>query len=184
VSSATTALERLAIALASLALSVGLIALLSGFFAGQDSAGINGGATVPGVRYPDQGHAHLTLGQLRPVYASDPPTSGAHVPIAVTRDAAPLTDDQLLEALERGDIVIAYGTSRPPAGLEALAQDVAGGFTPALAAAGQAVILDARPGTRGLIGLAWTRMLRVGSAADPRLRAFAGQWLGRGARGG
>ena len=44
VSSATTALERLAIAVASLLLAFGLIALLSGFFAGRDPAGVVGGA--------------------------------------------------------------------------------------------------------------------------------------------
>ena len=42
---ATTALERVAIIVASLVLSVGLIGLLSGFFAGTDPAGMSGAAT-------------------------------------------------------------------------------------------------------------------------------------------
>ena len=58
-----------------------------------------------------------------------------------------------------------------------------GSFTPALAAAGQAVILARRPGTDGLIGLAWTRMLRVSAAQDPALREFIQGFLGRGALG-
>jgi hypothetical protein len=181
----TTVLERLAIGVASLVLSVGLIAVLSGFFAGRDQAGVTGGGTPPpsGVVYRDQGHQHLALGELHPVYDSDPPTSGAHVPLPIEHDQSRLSDDQLLEALELGDVVIAYGTPHPPAGLVALARKV-GGFTPQLAAAGQAVVLDARPSTPGLIALAWKRMLRLSTPSDPQLQAFAEGWLGRGAPGG
>lgn len=181
---AGTALERIAIVVASLALSIGLIAVLSGFFASHDPAGVSGSGALGGRQFPDLGHAHLGLGQPHPAYNSDPPTSGAHVPEPVLRDAMELSDDQLLEALELGDIVIMYGTSRPPPGLSALAQTVAGSpFSPALAAAGQAVILARRPALGGLLGLAWTRMVQVSTVADPLLRQFAEQWLGRGAPG-
>jgi hypothetical protein len=180
---AVTALERVLILLASLALSFGLIALLSGFFAGRDQAGVSGAANVPGQAFRDLGHPHLQAGQRRAAYDSVPPTSGAHVPELVTRDQTQLSDDQLLQALELGDVVIAYGTRRPPAGLEALEHSLAAPFTPALAAAGQAVILDRLPGTIGLIGLAWAHMIRVQSPADPRLHDFATFWLGRGASG-
>jgi Protein of unknown function (DUF3105) len=174
--------ERIAIAVASLVLSVALIALLSGFFAAHDPAGVTGGsASGPGTQYRDLGHAHLLAGQPHPTYDSDPPTSGAHVPEAITRDGVRLNDNQLLTALELGDIVIVYGTAKPPAGLQALARSVAGPFSPSLATAGQAVILARRPGTSGLIGLAWTRMVRVASPEDPLLRRFASVWLGRGA---
>ena len=50
--SATTALERVAIVVASLALSFGLIALLSGFFAGRDQAGVAITQTGPGSALP------------------------------------------------------------------------------------------------------------------------------------
>jgi len=179
---ATTALERVAIALASLALSLGLIALLSGFFAGRDQAGVSVGAAPLGQRFADQGHAHLRPGQPRGAYDSNPPTSGPHVPEPVLRQGAALSDDQLLQALEVGNVVIAYGTAQPPSDLVALAHSL-GTFTPRLARAGQAVILMRRPGTAGLIGLAWSRILRVSSPRDPLLRAFAGQWLGHGAPG-
>ena len=164
--------ERIAIVVASLLLSVGLIALLSGFFAARDPAGVVGanGVAGPGVPYRDLGHAHLLAGQPHPRYDSDPPTSGAHIPEAVTRNNARLTDDQLLTALELGDIVIVHGTPKPPPGLEAMARSVAGPFSPSLATAGQAVILARRPGTAGLIGLAWTRMVRVASL---RIQDFA-----------
>jgi Protein of unknown function (DUF3105) len=181
---AETALERVAIVVTSLVLSIGLIALLSGFFANRDQAGVSGtNANGVGLKFHDLGHAHLVPGQAGPAYDSDPPTSGAHVPQPVLRDNARLSDDQLLQALEVGNVVIAYGTSKPPAGLPELARSVAGPFTPALAAAGQAVLLDRRPGTRGLIGLAWTHMVRVSAASNPLLRVFAEQLLGRGAPG-
>ncbi len=179
----TTALERLAIVVASLALSIGLIAALSGFFAGRDQAGVSGASAPAGQQFRDLGHALLKPGARHPAYDSDPPTSGAHVPQPVRRDEAKLNDDQLLQALEAGDVVIMYGSRTPPPGLPRLARAVTEPFTPALAAAGQAVILARRPGTAGLIGLAWAHMLRVGAPENPLLRQFAYYWLGRGAPG-
>jgi Protein of unknown function (DUF3105) len=175
-------IERLAIVAASLAIAIGVIALLSGgLLAGRDAPGVSGSDVGPGIAFRDQGDVRLRPGELRPVYDSSPPTSGPHLPEAVGRDRAQLNDDQLLQALAAGDVVFMYGTRPPPAGLAAVADAVAPPFTSALAASGQAVILAYRPGTAGVIALAWTHMLRVGSAADPSLRAFAQFWLGRGA---
>ncbi len=176
-------LERLAILLASLALSVGLIVLLSGFFAGRDQAGVSGGNTGPGQAFADLGHGALLPGEPRPKYDSNPPTSGAHVLQTVTRAGVPLTDDQLLSALQLGDVVILYGTRRPPTGLEQFVRSVAPPFTPDLAATGDAVVLAPRAGTEGILAVAWTHLLRVGAPADPALREFVGFWLGRGAPG-
>ena len=39
----------------------------------------------------------------------------------ITRDGAEINDDQLLQALELGDVVLLYGGARPAAGLAALA---------------------------------------------------------------
>jgi uncharacterized protein DUF3105 len=178
----TTALERVAIGVASVALSIGLIAILSGFFQSHDPAGVNGTTGPVGQQFPDLGHRHLRPDELRPPYNSDPPTSGAHVPEPVRRDQSHLSDDQLLRALEVGDVVIAYGTRQPPPGLSRLARSAAGPFTPALAAAGQAVILWPRRSTHGLIGLAWARMLRVRTPGS-LLQSFTQRWLGRGAPG-
>jgi hypothetical protein len=175
-------LERTAIGIASLALSIGLIALLSGFFAGRDQAGVSGTASGPGTAYVDLGHALLRPGE-RVGYDSIPPTSGPHIPSAVTRNGAALTDDQLLSALQVGDVVIMYGTPQPPSGLTKLVGSLAAPFSPALAATGQAVILSVRPGTDGLIGLAWTHEVRVRTPTDPLLRQFISFWLGRGAPG-
>jgi hypothetical protein len=173
-------LERLLIVVASLAVSIGVIALLSGgLLAGRDDPGVTTSQDGPGTQFKDQGNLHLRAGELRPVYDSEPPTSGPHIPLAVTRDRAELTDDQLLRALEVGDVVFMYGSRRAPTGLPEIARAVAGPFTPALAASGQAVILARRPGVKGIVALAWTRMLRTLSGPD--LRNFAQFWLGRGA---
>jgi hypothetical protein len=176
-------LELVAIAVSSLVLSVGAIALLSGYFAGKDQAGVSGNPSGPGQAFRDLGDQHIPLGRLAPPYNSDPPTSGAHVPEPVTRDEAALSDNQLLQALELGNVVLVYGTRKPPAGARALAERVSGPFTPALAATGEAVILARRPGTDGLTGLAWTHLIRVANAGDPLLTQFIQFWLGKGARG-
>ena len=175
------ALEWAAIAVVSLAVAFGAIALLSGFFAGRDQAGVGGAGTLPGIAFADLGHAHLRPGQPRPHYNSNPPTSGAHAPVPVSGDNQRLSDDQLLEALQLGDVVLMYGTSAPPPGVRPLVGSLAAPFTPALAAAGQAVVLARRPGAQGLIALAWAHMLRVSSPSDPLLRSFIDYWLGRGA---
>jgi hypothetical protein len=181
VSRTAIAVERLAIAVASLALSVGLIALLSGYFAGHDGAGVAGTVVAPGQAFADLGHRHLLSGQPAPAYNSIPPTSGAHHVVAVSRDQAALSDDQLLTALEVGDVVVLYPPPRPPAALRALAAALAPAFSAPLASAGQAVILAPRAGTRELVALGWAHLLRAGAATDPGLAQFITFWLGRGA---
>jgi hypothetical protein len=176
-------IERLAIGIASLVLAVGLIALLSGFFAGRDQAGVSGAANGPGQAYQDLGHAVLEPGQPRPAYSSNPPTSGPHIRQAVVRDGAPLSDDQLLQALQAGDIVIFYGTRRPPPALTKLVNSAAPPFTPSLAATGNAVMIAPRAGTVGLVAAAWDHLASVKAASDPLLGQFVSFWLGRGAPG-
>jgi hypothetical protein len=175
--------ERLLIVIVSLTISVGVIALLSGgLLAGRDDPGVSGISAGPGLRLPDQGDEILHDGELEPVYDSTPPTSGPHVPAAVLRDGAQLTNDQLLSALAAGDVVFMYGSPAPPQGLTALARLIAP-FTPRLAAQGQAVVLATRPGVRGVVALAWTHMLTVGAGGGAALRSFAQFWLSRGVTG-
>jgi hypothetical protein len=177
------ALERGAILATSLILSFGLIALLSGFFAGRDQAGISITNTALGATYRDLGSSHLKPGQPHPAYDSNPPTSGAHVPEPVTRDDAELNNDQLLQALETGNVVFIYGTPKPPRGLARLARQIAGPFAPVIIAAGQDVILARRPGIEGIRALAWDHMVVASSPSNPLLREFADHYLGRGAPG-
>jgi hypothetical protein len=175
-------LERGAIVIASLAIAVGVIALLSGGLAGgRDDPGLSAstGLSSPGTAYRDQGDRLLKAGSAAPDYDSDPPTSGPHPPAAVRHNAAVISDAQLLQALSLGDVVFLYSSARPPRGLQAVADSVAPRFTPALAADGQTVILARRAGLSQITALAWTRMLRSDEAGA--LRAFADHWLGRGA---
>jgi Protein of unknown function (DUF3105) len=170
------AVYALAVAGVAAAACVALIFIL----ASRDSGRVDQ-SRGPGALEPDRGRAHD-----RPAArsaADDPPTSGPHRPRLVTHDGVPLSDDQLLQALELGDVVLAYDPKTAPGALRRLQRDISGAFDPELAAAGQMVILDPRPGVHGVIALAWRRRLRVPAATDPRLRAFADAWLGQGPAG-
>src|SRR3954468_17236285 len=119
------------------------------FFVARDDAPVdkNAGkqeeAKGPGQSFADLGARHVSPAQSgKADYNSDPPTSGPHVPAPVRRDAAALSDDQILHALEQGNVVLAYGSASPPGALRSVAEKASGGpFDPALVSAGQAVIL-------------------------------------------
>jgi hypothetical protein len=100
-------------------------------------------------------------------------------PAGITRDARPLSDDQIRQATALGNVVLRYAGSRPPAALRELQDELTGPFDAEIAAAGQAVILAAAGST--VEALAWGRRLRARTPGDPALRAFAGAWLGEGA---
>jgi hypothetical protein len=122
------------------------------------------------VRRADLGARLARLGRGR---------SGEHRAEPVTRDETELSDDQILEALQLGNVILTYPDARAPDALVAVQRDVAGPFDSSLAKAGQAVILARRPGA-GIQGLAWRRRLVASRASDPQLRAFAEAWLGQG----
>ncbi len=172
-------LERAGILVASLALAVLLIALMSGYFAGHDAAAVSDTVAV-GLRFADQGDAALAPGYPAPVYDSSPPTSGPHTSLPVPADDQQLSDNQILTALAAGNVVIVYGSPQPSGALRRLA----GPFSAAQASIGAAVILARQPGTAGLIALAWTRMLRVKTASNPVLEEFIQARLGKGATAG
>jgi hypothetical protein len=169
-------------AMAIAGVAVAACAVLITILANRDSSGVSG-STGPGTLLPDRGNTHLSAGSSAPSSAADaPPASGPHRTVPVTRDAATLTDDQLLTALELGNVVLAYDAARPPPALTQVQQDVGGAFDPKLAAAGQAVILDRRPGVKGVVALAWRRELR--SSDVTALDAFANAWIGQGTASG
>jgi hypothetical protein len=164
----------------ALILTGGVVVVLAGIvalvlaFSSRDDAQLSGSAaTGPGELQPDRGSGHGSRAQPQ----DDPPTSGPHSPDLVTRDRRPLTDDQLLHALELGNVVILYEGDPAPA-LERLQEDVAGPFDAELAAAGQAVILAPRPGSGPATALAWRHVLRADDPGDAGLREFAEAWLG------
>jgi hypothetical protein len=161
-------LRRLGVALLTLVVALGGFVLVLLFFEGRDSSRVPGaasGAGAPGEVVTDQRRA------------------AAPAAIRGDRDGTRLSEDQLLHALELGDVVLLYGTRSAPPRLRALQQRLTGAFDPVLAANGAAVILAFRPGTDGVTALAWRRILRAPSAADPAIEDFADYWLGRGAGG-
>jgi hypothetical protein len=169
-------LRRALPALVGVVLAVGAIAAVFLVVTGRDDSQI-AGPQGPGELQPDRGAGHA--GPAEPS-GDDPPTSGTHRPELVTRDRRPITDDQLIHALELGDVVILYEGRQPDPALVRLQDEVAGRFDAELAAAGQAVILARRAGAGPAMALAWRRILRADDPADPNLRAFTEDWLGRG----
>jgi hypothetical protein len=120
---------------------------------------------------PDLGAEHSG----RAAATDEPPTSGPHEPDLVTRDRRRLSNDQILHALELGNVVILYDAAEPPDELVAVQREVAGPFDAEIAAAGQAVILARWPGIGEPTALAWRRVHRGAG-----LREFAEAWLGQG----
>jgi hypothetical protein len=159
----------------ALAACIGLITVLTS----RDSSQVSE-ATGPGTLEPDHGSG-LQSGPATPASPADrPPTSGKHRRADVTTDQRELTDDEILQSLALGDVIITYEEAKPPAALVALQRDINGGaFDPSLAGAGQAVILARRP-SAGTQALAWRRRLVASGPQDPKLREFADAWLGQG----
>lgn len=142
-----------------------------------------GVAEGPGEAFTDQCASHAAPPEGFE-YSSQPPTSGPHEPRLPAGDERRLGDDELLHALELGNVAFAYDARRPPPELVALRDDLAGDFDVELAAAGQAVLLVRHPAADGVSALAWNRRLVTADPADPALREFAEYWLGRGAADG
>jgi hypothetical protein len=178
--------RRFGIVLVGVVLVLGAVVLFQMAISARDNANVNGAAASsgPGELQRDLGASHLAAGEKTPTQGlTDPPTSGPHQPRLVTHDGVELSTDQILHALELGDVILFYDASTPPAALRSLQRDVSGPFDAEVAAAGQQVILARRPGTSGVTAAAWRRLLRAGGASDPQLRAFAEAWIGRGVRG-
>jgi len=159
-------LRRLGVALATaLVAFAGFVALLL-FFESRDSSQVSNAPSAA------QGPGQAVANQAR-----------ARTPAAIRRDATRLSQDQVLHALALGDVVLQYGgVAAPPPALRSLQQRVSGPFDPVLAANGAAVILAYQPGAQGVTALAWRRILRARSAADPALGQFVDYWLGRAGR--
>ena len=149
---------------------IGLVLLLGS----RDDPEVAGAPAGPGQLQPDRGSGHDRAAEVTDEW----PTSGPHRPELVTRDRRRLSDDQILHALELGNVVILYDAPDPGSVLEAVQREVAGPFDAEVAAAGQAVILARRAGADQATALAWRHVLR---SADPdALREFAEAWLGQG----
>jgi hypothetical protein len=81
-----------------------------------------------------------------------------------------------------GNVMLLYSDERETTALRELAQDIGGESTPALEAAGQAVIVRRQTGLRvPVVALTSQRRLDTAGPDDPNLRAFIEYWLGRDA---
>jgi hypothetical protein len=165
---------RLLVVLLGAAVAIGALLGLVLFLGGRDDSELSAAPEGPGELQEDRGARHDGPAEE----TAEPPTSGTHRPDPVTRDRRELTADQIIHALELGNVVILYERLSPA--LERLQEEVSGPFDPALAAAGQAVILARRERAGPATALAWRRMLRADDPADPALREFAEAWLGVG----
>jgi Protein of unknown function (DUF3105) len=167
--------RRLLVVLAGVAVAIGALVALVLFLGARDDSQLSAAPSGPGELQEDRGASHDGPAEE----TAEPPTSGTHQPDLVTRDRRELSADQLIHALELGNVVILYEQAEPPPALVRLQEEVAGPFDAELAAAGQAVIL-ARDGTGPATALAWRRVLRADDPADPAVREFAETWLGVG----
>jgi hypothetical protein len=158
-------LRRAALVVVGIVLAIAGIAAVALLVSSRDDSQVAGTAQGPGRVQPE---------------GADPPASGPHRNELVTRDRQEINDDQLVQALQLGNVVILYAGARPAPALVRLQKDVAGPFDAELAAAGQAVILARRAGAGPATALAWQRILRASDPSDPALRQFAEFWLGRG----
>jgi Protein of unknown function (DUF3105) len=157
-------LRRVLLVVAGVAVAAGALIGLVLILSARDESQLSGAPQGPGQVQPE---------------GADPPASGPHSDALVTRDRRPLSDDQLVNALALGDVVVLYDGRLDPA-LVRLQKEVAGPFDAELAAAGQAVVLAPRDGAGPATALAWKRVLRANDPSDPALREFAEFWLGRG----
>jgi hypothetical protein len=165
-------LRRVGLVAAGVLVAVaGLIALAVAFNA-RDDPEVASAPTGPGELQPDRGSGHDAAANVTDEF----PTSGPHREEPVTRDRRRLTDDQILHALELGNVVILYDGPAPTQ----VQEEVAGPFDAEVARAGQAVILARRDGAGPATALAWRHVYRAADPSDPGLREFAEAWLGRG----
>jgi hypothetical protein len=169
-------LRRLGLVAAGVLVAVaGVIALALAFNA-RDDADLARAPDGPGELQTDRGSGHDSAAQVTDEW----PTSGPHEPELITRERRRLTDDQILHALELGNVVFLYDAPDPGSALVAVQRDVAGPFDAEVAAAGQAVILARRSGAGPATALAWRRVYQTDDPGNPGIREFAEAWLGRG----
>jgi hypothetical protein len=125
--------------------------------------------------YPDQGTAHIRLGDAHPAYNSNPPTSGWHTPQTVPwgarRDAIP--DEVVIHNLEHGGIWISYKDPTDTALVEKLE---------ALASRYRSkVIVTPRPQNDAPIAVvAWTKLMKLQAFDEAAIVKFIDAYKNKG----
>ena len=159
---------------------LGLAGVVAGilFFSSRDQSKVTQ-TGAPGVLLPDQGDRHLRTPR-RVKYATTPPASGPHVVKAIHRDGELIDADQLLSALELGNVVLLYpGHGSPPPLLRAVQNADSGALDPALLQTGNQVVIARYRGVVRVTAMAWRHWLVGNATEDPGVQAFADYWLGR-----
>ena len=125
---------------------------------------------TPGVHYPDQGNAHIGLGDDHPPYISTPATSGWHYPVPLAPApwasyTQPLPDEVLVHNLEHGGIGAHYNC---PEGCADLVDRIAA----AVRGRGK-IIMAPYPGMESRIALtAWNYLDTFEEFDEERIVAF------------
>jgi hypothetical protein len=171
--------RRVLFGIAATVAALGAVLLVLLFVSGRDQGGVSeSGESDVGQTFPRQGSAHHAPPPgFR--YSSSPPTSGPHRVVKIPGDGHRLSRDQLLSALELGNVVLLHPPGPvPPALLGVQRAEANGPTTVARSREGSAVIIGTFPGTGAkIVALSCGRMLRAASPRDPRIDTFASRYL-------
>jgi hypothetical protein len=129
----------------------------------------------PGVRLPDQGNRHVqTLNETIPLYDSDPPTSGPHLPYIAPWGihTEPIPRQLQVHNLEDGGVMVQYNCPDSCPDLVAKLQAIVSGYD-------HQVILAPYPGMKTRLALtAWTRLDAFDDFDEKRIRGFITAYRG------
>lgn len=132
-------------------------------------------AALPGQAVRQMISRHIAVGDPTPVYDTDPPTSGPHVPEAASWGiyTEPMEKQAVVHSLEDGGVVINYRPDLAPATIGQLAA-VVNGY------ASDHLILAPYPGlTKPIVLTAWGRIDQLDTLDEARIRRFADAWRGK-----
>ncbi|HKW92040.1 MAG TPA: DUF3105 domain-containing protein [Methylomirabilota bacterium] len=132
-------------------------------------------ADPPGIKFEDQGNAHIQLlTEPHPPYNSDPPTSGAHLPYIAPWGIhnEPIPRELQVHNLEDGGVVIQYNCAGPCSDLVAKLAEITRRYE-------TQVLLAPYPGMRTRIALtAWTRLDAFDAFDEARIVRFIRAYRG------
>lgn len=132
---------------------------------GPAEEGIEG---VMAVRVPENTHTEGIVD-----YGLRPPAGGAHNPVWLNCGFydQPTPDENLVHDLEHGAVWLAYSPDLPAADLEVIHE---------MARTNPKIVATPYPDLAGgaaVVATAWARQLTLDSVDDPRLEAFAAQYV-------
>ena len=146
-----------------------LAAIIVGYFA------YRAGADLPGVKFEDQGNAHIQLAtEPHVAYNSEPPTSGPHLPYIAPWGIhdVPIARELQVHNLEDGGVMVQYSCPTPCPDLVAKLAEIVRRYD-------IQVILAPFPGMRNRIALtAWTRLDTFDGFDEARIVRFIRAYRG------